>query len=193
MNTAFIASRCQLLRNWSNDDLVELEDARCYVENILTSLCPTNGEVFWRSDDDQFLDRRRPPQRPSISAMFHDAHAEATEHEFGRIPASELREQTMTGWGDEIEQYHALGSMLKLNPSQIMSLHETALTKRDVEMFVDERCGGSWFWDNGETMLHTWLLVLHGRGLPVQEIREKICCGLMGIAFDEEVNGVAVS
>ena len=118
--------------------------------------------------------------------MFHDAHVDVVEDHLSHVPAAELREQTMQGWGDEVEQFHVLSSMMKLNPSQIASLYQHALTKQDVEKYIEERCGGYWFWDNGETMLHTWLLVMHGRGLPVQEVREKICCGLMGVAEDAE-------
>jgi hypothetical protein len=117
----------------------------------------------------------------------------------------------MDGWGDEVEQYHVLSDVMKLNPMLLMRLYEGALTKRDVLAFVEKwACrgagggwgrevdqdqgeadglvgsGASWFWNNGQTLLHTWILVMHGRGLPVQEIREKIYCGLAGIAVDEE-------
>ncbi|RMZ74812.1 hypothetical protein DV737_g5717, partial [Chaetothyriales sp. CBS 132003] len=186
MHAALIANRCRLLRAWSTDELLELEDARCSLESILASICPTNGQVFWNSGADTSLSRFLQPQRPRYCSQFYDAHAEATEVEPYSIPAPELRVQTMEGWGDDVDQYHILSSMLKLNPSQVVRLYENALRRRDVEGFVDEHGGGNWFWDNGETMLHTWMLVLHGRGLPVHEVREKICSGLLGIAVDDE-------
>lgn len=93
----------------------------------------------------------------------------------------------MEGWGDEIEQYHVVNSTLKLNPAQMMWLYDHAVTKQDVEHYIEEHAGGQWFWNNGETLLHTWLLVLHGRGVAVQEVREKVFCGLSGVAVQDGV------
>ncbi|RMZ91192.1 hypothetical protein DV736_g1587, partial [Chaetothyriales sp. CBS 134916] len=186
MHAALVANRCRLLRTWSTDELLELEDARCCLENILASVCPTSGQVFWNHGADTSFGRCLQPQGPRFCSVFYDAHAEATEVEPYSIPAPELRDQTMEGWGDDIDQYHILSSMLKLNPSQVVLLYENALCKRDVEVFVDDHGGGNWFWDNGETMLHTWMLVLHDRGLSVHGVREKISSGLLGIAVDDE-------
>jgi hypothetical protein len=183
MNAALVANRTQLLRSWSTADLIELEDVRCFVESIIANICPTNGEVYWRAGQDQFASRK-PLRRTSFSTAFYDARDDAVTDDYGHLPASEARERMMEGWGDEIEQYHALSSMLKLSPAHVFHLYEHAKTKQDVEDYVNSRCGAMWFWDNGETMLHSWMVVMHGRGLPVQEIREKICCGLKGIAVD---------
>jgi hypothetical protein len=192
MNPALVADRCQLLRTWTTDELLELEDVRGILEGLLaTELCPTDGEVFWRRGSDawskHFYDPtggRRGPNTASIHSIFHDSRTNAIENSGKAMPATQLRHQSMDGWGDDIVQYHALGSMLKLNPAQIMWLYDHAITKRDVELFVEDKVGGHWFWNNGETMLHTWILVLYGRGVPVEEVREKVYRGLAGIAVD---------
>ncbi|RMD43173.1 hypothetical protein DV735_g1965, partial [Chaetothyriales sp. CBS 134920] len=192
MSAVSIANRCRLLRTWSTDELVELEDARLCLESLLASICPTNGQVFWNSGADAAFGPCRPLQQSRYCPFFYDARVEATELDTYSIPAAELRVQTMEGWGDDIDQYHILSSMLKLNPSQVMALYESALCRRDVEVFVDEHGGGNWFWENGETLLHAWMLVLHGRGLPAHEVREKIYRGLLGIAVDDEKYAIEV-
>ena len=192
MNPALVAERCQLLRTWSTDELLEVEDVRGVIETLLTTeLCPTDGETFWRRGGEawskHFYDPtggRHSPTTPSIYGIFHDSRNEVFQEHGKQLPATQLREQSMDGWGDDIEQYHALNSMLKLNPAQTMWLYDNAVTKQDVELFVEDKVGGQWFWNNGETLLHTWILVLHGRGVSVQEIREKVCCRLAGIAVD---------
>lgn len=192
MNPSLVAERCQLLRTWPTDELLEIEDVRGVVETLLaTELCPTNGEVFWRRGGEawskHFYDPtggRRGRTTPSIYGIFHDSRNEVFQGHAKHLPATQLREQSMDGWGDDIEQYHALNSMLKFNPAQIMWLYDNALTKQDVELFVEDNVGGQWFWNNGETILHAWIVVLHGRGVSMQEVREKICCGLAGVAVD---------
>ena len=194
MNPALVAERCQLLRMWTTDELLEIEDVRGVLEALLaTELCPTDGEVFWRRGGDawskHFYDPtggRRGPTTPSIYGIFHDSRNNTIQEHAKQLPATQLREQAMDGWGDDIEQYHALNSILKLSPAQIMWLYDNAITKQDVELFVEEKVGGQWFWNNGETMLHSWILVLHGRGVSVQEVREKVYRGLAGIAVDDE-------
>ena len=191
MNPALVAERCQLLRTWTTDELVEMEDARSFLECLVaTELCPPDGEVFWRRGGDvwskHFYDPSagRHNSASSIHSMFHDSRNDTVMPHAKHLPATQLREQAMGGWGDDIEQYHALNSMMKLNPRQIMMLYENAVTKQDVERFVEDAAGGLWFWNNGETLLHAWLLTLHGRGLSVDDVKEKIDAGRAGIVVD---------
>lgn len=190
MIPSLVSERCQLLRTWSSAELLEIEDVRGILEAMVANLCPTNGDVFWRRGGE-------PSHKLSISYtsrvgtildtnLFHDSRADTMLEESSGKLASEVREQTMDGWGDEIEQYHVLNDLLKLTPMQVMQLYDTALTKWDIHYFVDEKVGGQWFWNNGESMLHTWILVMHGRGLPVEELREKVFCGVAGVTVDVE-------
>jgi hypothetical protein len=193
LQPALVAERCQLLRTWPTDELLEMEDVRNVIEHLVsTELCPTNGDIFSRRGGEVWNKHfyepsagRHGPTTPSIHAVFHDSRNDLALESTRHMPASQLRERSMEGWGDEIEQYHLVNSMMKLNPAQIMWLHDHAVTKQDVERYVEEHVGGQWFWNNGETLLHTWLMVLHGRGVAVQEVREKVLCGLAGVAVDE--------
>jgi hypothetical protein len=162
------------------------------------------------SSRDEFYDSRSAAALLDDNAIDSDVDLDRERfgtHAKNDYTAAELRERLMDGWGDDVEQYHILSDIMKLNPLLLMRLYEGALTKRDVLAFIEEwACrgvsvglqdhaepeghvlmgnGASWFWNNGETLLHTWILVMHGRGLPVQEIREKIYCGLAGVAVDE--------
>ena len=191
MQPSLVAERCNLLRTFSTDELLELEDVRGMLECIVsTELCPTDGDVYWRRGGEawnkKFYDPaggRRAPNVAAIQNLFYDVRHDQVTH----MPANQLREQQMDGWGDDINQYHAVNDLLKLNPAQVMQLYEHAVTRHDVEHFVDEKMGSPWFWNNGETMLHTWLVVLHGRGVVMQEAKEKIDRGLAGVAVDGEV------
>lgn len=164
-----------------------MEDLRGILESMIINLCPSDGEVFWRRGGEPMHKGLAMRQPTSLdSDLFHDSRHDALVEKISCRPAPEAREQTMDGWGDEIEQYHVLNDLLKLTPAQIMQLYNTALSKQDVHGFVDDRVGSQWFWNNGESMLHTWILVMHGRGVPVQEMREKVFCGMAGIALDSE-------
>lgn len=97
----------------------------------------------------------------------------------------ELRHAHMTGWGDQIGQYYIVQSMLKLNPAQIMYLHNTVLTKSQLEIYVAHQFGPGaedWFWNNGQTWLDTWNLVLAQRGEDAGCWRESLLEGICGIA-----------
>jgi len=88
----------------------------------------------------------------------------------------------MTGWGDEISQYYIVQSMMKLSPAQVMHMYEHAVTKLDVEAYIINHCdGGDWFWDNGQTFLDTWSLVLYKRGEVPAEVRGAILGGEAGV------------
>ena len=192
MSSSLVAERCQLLRTWVTDELLELEDVRAFLENVIaTELCPTDGDVFWARGGDMWNKRFYDPSNghahsssSSVHSIFHDSRSETISENAKFLPAAQRRELSMDGWGDDVERYHTLSSMLKLNPAQIMLLHEEAVTKQDVERFVENTVGSQWFWNNGETMLHTWILVLHDRGVCISEVRDKIYSGLAGIVVD---------
>jgi hypothetical protein len=192
MMPALVSDHCQLLRLWSTTELIEIEDLRGILESMIIDLCPSDGEVFWRRGGEPAGKQHswnKGPRAALDSNLFHHARADSLLTEANKRPAAEAREQTMVGWGDEIEQYHVLNDLLKLTPMQIMQLYMSARTKEDVLGFIDERTGSPWFWNNGESMLHAWILVMHGRGVPVQELREKVFCGMAGIAVDSEHTG----
>ena len=108
------------------------------------------------------------------------------------IPVSQKRKLQMTGWGDEIAQYEIVQAMLKLNPAQIMSLYDYAVTRFHVETYVSNVIGDDWFWNNGQTFLDTWNLVLVARGLDPYALREDIMQGWSGVATNERDEVVSI-
>lgn len=97
----------------------------------------------------------------------------------------------MAGWGDDIAQYYVVQSMMKLNPAQIMHLYEHASNQQQVEVYIGG-LGEEWFWNNGQTFLDTWTLVLAKRGLDPRVIRDGILDGQFGIAASGKVVGEVV-
>lgn len=100
----------------------------------------------------------------------------------------ELRRAHMVGWGDQISQYYIVQSMLKLNPAQIMDLYNTVLTRSQLEVYIVSVFGlGSeeWFWNNGQTWLDTWNLVLSQRSENAGGWRDRLLDGKAGIAADD--------
>lgn len=87
----------------------------------------------------------------------------------------------MAGWGDEISQYYVVESMMKLNPMQVVHLYDHAINKNEVETWLSQHVGEEWFWDNGQTWLDTWRLVLYQRGENFEQIRAAINDGEMGV------------
>ncbi|KZF20598.1 hypothetical protein L228DRAFT_174529 [Xylona heveae TC161] len=101
-----------------------------------------------------------------------------------RTPTSKYRptpthEPGAEGWGDEIPHYYVVEDMLKLDPAQILYLRSHAPFKRQVEQFV--RSLGDWFENNGETFSQTLEWVLDERGTCVDEFRELLEGGDIGV------------
>lgn len=200
---ATIEERCKLLRNWPTQDLVEIADVHNIIEDILTSqICPTDGMVRARIGKDAvfiqwhsaLISEPRSRYRQDqfqLTSLLHSVHDE--DCDLG-LPPNQARTTKMEGWGDEVSQYHIVQSMLKLNPSQIIWLHDHATYKWQVQHLIQE-LGDDWFWNNGQTFSDTWSIVLHARGLDVDEIRDGILDGVLGVAVNVnlEVDGLEVS
>lgn len=90
----------------------------------------------------------------------------------------------MRGWGDDIEQYYVVESMLKLNPGQIMYLYENITTKEGVERYIEIEIGSEWFWDNGQTWVDSWTAVILRRGWDPDVVVTAIEDGKVGIVGD---------
>ncbi|KAK5263604.1 hypothetical protein LTR40_014646, partial [Exophiala xenobiotica] len=84
--TTIATERLQLLRTWSTEELYELEDLRCTLEQILaTEICPTDGEVWSRMTEQarhshmplslsHAFDGGFASHTASFSDMFHSSH-----------------------------------------------------------------------------------------------------------------------
>lgn len=198
MIPSVIEERAMLLRNWSTEELIEIEDIRQILEGLVTTeICPTDGAVrrnlnehcdfkeVKRRDLLPFYQQRSwnswPPDRSQILPYnFRDDTILSRSDD--NLPVAQRRKLAMAGWGDEISQYYVVQSVMKLNPRHIIYLYERAVTKADAEQYIVEHCeGGEWFWDNGQTWLDTWTLVLYKRGECLNVIRAAIRDGELGI------------
>lgn len=189
------------------EGLIEMEDLRIILEDIIsTELCPTNGAAersfnehcdfigvrnsHWRNNfrswnswpPDQYTNHSFAQARSSTISLFHSHYADLNDKSRQDLPVPQRRKLEMTGWGDEISQYYVVQSMMKLSPAQIIHMHEHAVTKLDVEAYILNDCdGGEWFWDNGQTFLDTWSLVLYKRGEAPGDMRSAILNGEAGV------------
>ena len=70
---------------------------------------------------------------------------------------------------------------MKLNPEQILYLRDSAPLKSQVELYVANL--GEWFNNNGETFSETLAYVLKQRGQDLQEMKDAVEDGELGIAI----------
>ena len=192
MNYHAIIERTDLLRQWTTDELLEIEDMCHIIRTVLhTQICPSDGTVQRR------LQRYYPGQaRPSLAStepqrrrqctvlashVFHGAHHFSEAHDAVTSPLDMTgRDSHTEGWGDEIAQYYIVEDMMKLDPRQILVLLDQPLCKRQVEEYIDAQ--GSYFVNNGQTLAQTLAWVMQARGQELEELREHITDGTMGIA-----------
>jgi len=189
------------------EELIEIEDLRTILEDIISNdLCPTHGAAqhsfnehcdfndvrhnHWRNQfgswnswpPDQYTNHSFVTQKSLTTSLFHNHYTDVHEKSWQDLPIPQRRKLQMTGWGDEISQYYIVQSMMKLSPAQVMHMYEHAVTKLDVEAYIINHCdGGDWFWDNGQTFLDTWSLVLYKRGEVPAEVRGAILGGEAGV------------
>lgn len=125
------------------------------------------------------------PTDSSIEYYFHTArptmHNDLAKYQ-SRFRNDFFHDPSYEGWGDEIPHYYVVQDMMKLDPSQILWLHDHAPLKKQVEKFVGSL--GDWFRDNGETFGDTLEWVMKERGGDVGELRVAIDEREMGIVLD---------
>jgi hypothetical protein len=178
-----VSERLRMLRSWTSEELCELEDARSILEQLLASeICPTDGLVSSRHPEECKLSVRYPDFRPlrhptthtGFDDTFHSSREQRLSLVSSQLPAQELRYKYMEGWGSDLRNYYLVQSFLKLSPSQIFALYDGAITKSDVEAFIELHTGDSCFLESGSMLFHDLVTVLHARGGDVQQTREAI-------------------
>jgi len=194
LDTTSTEERYQLLRSWSTDELHELEDLRYTLEKILAwEICPTDGEVYSRfpSDSKPFHMSLQPRSFqplvrgvPMFQDVFHSSRDKVSMVGQDKHSVQELRFQHMRGWGSDLENFYLIQAFLKLSPAEILWLLDNAVSKTDVETFVELQTHDPCFLESGSMLFHDWVTVLHARGVDVQQSREAIWDGKAGIVLD---------
>lgn len=190
--------RLQLLRTWSTEELYELEDLRCTFEQLLaTEICPTDGEVWSRMPDDTRHVHVRAPHASlqtsfdrsyhgfvgSYNDIFHSSR-DLVVMDSTKPSVQELRHKHMSGWGGDIHSFYLVKSFLKFSPAQILWLYDNAVSKADVEKYIEAQTDDPCFFESGSMLFHDWVTVLHTRGVDVQLSREAVLQGTAGIVLD---------
>lgn len=184
--------RLQLLRSWSTDELLDFEDFRGILEHLLASeICPTDGDVFSRHPEDarygfQTWHHSARHVDPSIMFpdLFHSSRDGSNRTEKIELPVQELRFKRMQGWGSDLDNFYLVQAFLKLTPAQILWLYDNAVSKADVERYLEEETHDICFLESGSLVFQDWVTILHQRGVDVQQVREAIWDGVRGIAVD---------
>ncbi|KAI9884785.1 MAG: hypothetical protein M1823_003423 [Watsoniomyces obsoletus] len=183
--------RAALLHNWTTAELLEIEDIRGVIRDVLeNNICPSNGTIqrkfrkrFPEPEAQQqlmFNIHLNYPPPTAFQQHFHTTHqVTASDRFLNKFLPTPQHEPGAEGWGDEIPHYYVVQDMMKLDPGQIMWLKENAPLKGQVEGFV--RGLGDWFDNNGETFGQTLDWVLNERGVNAQELKESIGLGQAGI------------
>lgn len=204
-----LRTRAALLRPWSGDQLAEIIDLQGIFRQVLqTVICPSNSAVIRhhkaRHPNDPFplFALTQPEKWAREHALFqHRTHFHCTPHVSNLLTPDKLVNGygvAIEGWGDEISHYYVVEDMLKLDPGQMIYLHEQITetlgaaaafnagwsSKGLVESFV-AGLGGEWFENNGETMAETVGYVVGERGGDGLELRAGVEDGLCGIVRTE--------
>ncbi|KAI9669224.1 MAG: hypothetical protein M1817_004719 [Caeruleum heppii] len=189
-----VLERAELLHNWRLVELAEIEDVRGVVREVLQHrICPSNGTVQ-RKYRKRFPDAEHqlmfnihlnyPPPTPIVSQQFYSTPQITGADKYATKFSSSARyEPGAEGWGDEIPHYYVMEDMMKLDPGQVLWLRDNAPLKGHVEMFV--RGLGDWFDNNGETFGQTLGWVMKERGESVEELKERIDSGEVGVSRDD--------
>jgi len=116
--------------------------------------------------------------------VFHSSRDKVSMVGQDKHSVQELRFQHMRGWGSDLENFYLIQAFLKLSPAEILWLLDNAVSKTDVETFVELQTHDPCFLESGSMLFHDWVTVLHARGVDVQQSREAIWDGKAGIVLD---------
>ncbi|CAC9894651.1 unnamed protein product [Aureobasidium pullulans] len=187
--------RTLLLRNFNSVELAEMLDVHNMLrDTISNNICPSNGTVnrkfqkrFPNSNHQLIFNTHLnfpPPSSFVQDGAYHCSEVAASKWHNKYVPTAN-HEPGAEGWGDDILHYYVIEDMLKLDPEQLMFLKENAPFKRQVEDHI--RSQGDWFDNNGETFVQTLQQVIHDRGQEMDEFKDAIEDGELGVALKERV------
>ncbi|TKX22293.1 F-box domain-containing protein 7 [Elsinoe australis] len=191
--------RSLLLHNYNIGELAEMLDVHNILRDVISNnICPSNGTVRrkfqkrYPGSNYQLLFNIHLNYPPSFNDTFVNSDAyhnhrssSAVQSKFhNKFVPSRSHEPGGEGWGEDISHYYVVEDMLKLDPGQILHLRDNAPLKGQVEAFVGEL--GEWFDNNGETFCQTMALVVYQRGREMEEIKEAVEDGVLGVAVEDD-------
>jgi hypothetical protein len=189
---ANVRERAALLHNYSTVELAEMLDAHNILRDVMANnICPSNGKMrqkfqkrYPESNPHHFLCNIHLNYPPAASSFVPDNWVNSSRFHQHQLQASRWLDPGAEGWGDDISHYYVVEDMMKLNPQQILYLRDHCPTKVAVESFVKE-AGGEWFANNGETFSETLAFVIGQRGAEMEELREMVAEGEVGVIAAE--------
>ncbi|KAI5201469.1 hypothetical protein AUEXF2481DRAFT_44893 [Aureobasidium subglaciale EXF-2481] len=183
--------RTLLLHNFSSVELAEMLDVHNMLRDTISSnICPSNGTVsrkfqkrFPHSNYQLLFNTHLNLPPPSSFAQHGEYHCSevAASKSHNKYTPTARHEPGAEGWGDDILHYYVVEDMLKLDPEQLIHLKENAPYKSQVEAYIKSK--GDWFDNNGETFVQTLHQVIHDRGQDMDEFKDAIEDGEMGVAL----------
>ncbi|PNS15541.1 hypothetical protein CAC42_800 [Sphaceloma murrayae] len=191
--------RALLLHNYNTGELAEMMDVHNILRDVIcNNICPSNGTIrrkFHKRFPDSnyqllFNIHLNYPPSPSDTfansdAFYNHRQSNAMQFKFhNKFVPSRSHEPGGEGWGEDISHYYVVEDMLKLDPAQILHLRDNAPLKGQVEAYI--RGLGDWFDNNGETFCQTMSMVVVQRGRDMEEIKEAIEDGILGIAVEDD-------
>jgi hypothetical protein len=185
--------RTLLLRNFDSIELAEMLDVHNMLrDTISNNICPSNGTVSRKfqkrfpNSNYQLLFNTNlnfPPPSSFVPEGTHYCSEVAASKWHNKYIPTANHEPGAEGWGDDILHYYIVEDMLKLDPEQLIFLKENAPYKSQVEAYI--RSQGDWFDNNGETFVQTLQQVVRDRGQEMDEFKEAIEDGELGVALRE--------
>ena len=174
LQAAFIEEKSRLVRNWSTEEITEIEDFRNIMRTVLRSTYDSDDKFPFELQASYF--RQCPAQANVSTRMFHSSHDSRTQYSNRSTLVHALGTEM-----SQLSQYYILEDLMKLDPGEAIWLHENATLDWQIQTCLQFLGKGEWFENNGETLGQTLEKILSDRGEDVHEIRERIAKGDLGI------------
>lgn len=183
LQAAAMEERSRLIRNWSTEEIAEIEDFRNIMRIVLQSICSIDDQAEY--DIHSSYLRSCHYQVGAPSSIFHSTfsrpmHAATLLTNTLHSGMSTLANFCGSETG-QIGQYYVLEDLMKLDPGEVMWLHENTRLNCHIPAHLESMGKGEWFQNNGETFSQTIERVLSDRGEDIQDIRSRIAQGDLGI------------
>ncbi len=183
LHVTFIDERSRLVRNWSTEEIAEMEDFRNVMRTVLRSTSDRDDTLSFELLPSYLRPCHNPP---SVSTrMFHGSYDTCEIPEPRILHTQYLGLSTFVhSWESEtsqISQYYVLEDLMKLDPGEAMWLHDNTRLDWPIQACLQFLGKSEWFENNGETLGQTIEKVLSDRGEDIQEIREHIAKADLGV------------